>query len=184
MFTRNWFDQNIPFWTHFLSNYKDKPVKYLEIGCFEGKSTLWMMKNILTNKESHATVIDTFQGSPEHEGMNLSKLYETFVDNLKEYLHRITIVKDKSIHALKRLEDKFDIIYIDGSHKSADVLVDAILSFDLLKKGGMMIFDDYGWIFFKDRLDNPTAGIDAFLDIYSNQYMLVFKAHQVMIEKI
>lgn len=39
--------------------------------------------------------------------------------------------------------ERFDFIYVDGSHRSPDVIYDAILSFGLLKKGGIMIFDDY-----------------------------------------
>lgn len=42
-------------------------------------------------------------------------------------------------------ENKFDFIYVDGLHLSQDVLYDALLSFDLLKVGGILIFDDYLW---------------------------------------
>lgn len=40
---------------------------------------------------------------------------------------------------------RFDLVYIDGSHYSHDVLSDAVLSFPLLKVGGHMLFDDYLW---------------------------------------
>ena len=42
-------------------------------------------------------------------------------------------------------EAPFDLIYIDGSHTAADVLTDAVLAFQLLRVGGVMIFDDYLW---------------------------------------
>ena len=38
-----------------------------------------------------------------------------------------------------------DFIYVDGSHQAHDVLCDAILSFKLLRVGGIVCFDDYLW---------------------------------------
>ena len=47
---------------------------------------------------------------------------------------------------LRRLPlETYDIIYIDGSHATSDVLEDAVLSYRLLKPGGLLIFDDYHW---------------------------------------
>ena len=37
----------------------------------------------------------------------------------------------------------FDQIYIDGSHHSPDVILDLCLAYRLLKKGGVLILDDY-----------------------------------------
>jgi predicted O-methyltransferase YrrM len=39
----------------------------------------------------------------------------------------------------------FDFIYVDGSHQAPDVLSDAVLSFTLLKRNGVIAFDDYLW---------------------------------------
>jgi predicted O-methyltransferase YrrM len=41
------------------------------------------------------------------------------------------------------LKDKFDVIYVDGCHDFANVYVDTRLSSDLLKKDGIVMFDDY-----------------------------------------
>ena len=37
----------------------------------------------------------------------------------------------------------FDLIYIDGSHRRDDVMVDSLLAWSLLREGGFIIFDDY-----------------------------------------
>ena len=37
-------------------------------------------------------------------------------------------------------------VYVDGSHHARDVLQDAVLAWGLLRPGGYMIFDDYGWV--------------------------------------
>ena len=60
-FTSDWFTPHIPIWEKVLSPLKGKPdIRYLEIGVFEGRSSLWIAENILTHPSSHLTVIDPF----------------------------------------------------------------------------------------------------------------------------
>lgn len=184
MFTKNWHDTAAPFWSMYLGHLKDKPLTYLEIGCYEGKSLHWMFQNILTSSQSYATVVDTFDGSDEHKEEDKRNLYKRFSENIKDYSHRVKIIVGKSQEELRSIDRKFDIIYIDGSHKTSDVLEDAVLSWRLLKKDGIMIFDDYTWHFFKDELQNPVIGIDCFLKAFAGQYNEIFKAHQVIIRKV
>lgn len=66
---------------------------------------------------------------------------------------------------------------------ACDVLEDAILSFRLLKKDGILIFDDYGWTVYPQLQFNPKMGIDAFLDCFIGQYNLLLKEYQVVIQK-
>ena len=56
-FTEDWFSENNPEkvvrqFDEFLSEFKDKPCMFLEIGSFEGMSTIWMLENILTEESS------------------------------------------------------------------------------------------------------------------------------------
>jgi hypothetical protein len=46
----------------------------------------------------------------------------------------------------------FDFIYIDGSHLRGDVLTDAVLSWQLLGRGGVMVLDDYEWDRYRDNM--------------------------------
>ena len=96
-------------------------------------------------------------------------------------------------HEIPKFEDEFfDMIYIDGNHEPEFVLEDAVLSFRKLKKGGWMIFDDYGWVDIsisdlKEREDRNTKhGIDAFLNAYRNRIYIenakMFN-HQVFVQK-
>ena len=39
-------------------------------------------------------------------------------------------------------QGSFDFIYVDASHRAPDVLLDAVLAFQLLRIGGLIIFDD------------------------------------------
>jgi len=72
----------------------------------------------------------------------------------------------------ERVND-FDLIYIDASHYAVDVLTDAVLSFKLLKGGGMMIFDDYLWAGDENIVYYPKIAIDAFTNVFSNHLKLV-----------
>src|SRR5262249_31505110 len=64
----------------------------------------------------------------------------------------------------------FDLIYVDGSHQCPDVLFDAVVSFKLLRTGGIMLFDDYLWSEavrpdLTDSLRCPKPAIDSFVNL-------------------
>jgi predicted O-methyltransferase YrrM len=57
---------------------------------------------------------------------------------------------------------QFDFIYIDGNHCCDNVLADAVMSWTMLKPGGIMLFDDYLYEDLPDVLDRGKIAIDAF----------------------
>jgi len=61
---------------------------------------------------------------------------------------------------------------------------DAILSFALLKRGGLMIFDDYEWTCSKKYIDDPKPAIDAFMILYADKIKVLFINQQVIIRKL
>ena len=184
IFTVDWFSHNIPSWDIYLNNFKNKPnLNFLEIGSFQGRSTVWLLENILTDENSSITCIDTFEGSIEHHIYSkneLINLFDIFVHNVSTFKNKINIIRGKSQEVLKLLNESFDFIYIDGDHTAVSVIEDAILSFSLLKKGGIMIFDDYEWLVMNNYIDNPKPAIDAFLEIYANKITLLYKDYQVI----
>lgn len=192
IFQIDWFSPFISSWEKFLSPFKEKSnLNFLEIGSFEGKSTIWLLENILTHPTDRLTCIDTFMGSAEHSEkdyqVNISLIEEHFLHNIEVSgaKEKVTILKGFSREILPKLIHKsFDFIYIDGSHKASDVLEDTILSFLLLKKNGVLIFDDYKWIDVENILERPKLAIDAFLQIYEGQYQLLFKDYQVIVKSL
>lgn len=189
MFTQNWF--NISgrknFEKYLIPLFKDKlNLRFLEIGCFEGMATLWLLKNILTHSTSRIVCIDTFKGSEEHKKLTstINNLYTNFYINTKEYKHKIDIYIGTSETQLRRLDGNFDFIYIDGSHFAPDVLSDAVLSFPLLKKGGIMIFDDAEWNNRSKAEECPKLGVDSFLNTFVGKYEILLKDYQIVIKKL
>jgi len=188
IFSVDWFSCYIHNWTHFLKELKDKPnLRFLEIGSYQGRSTVWLLENILTDDTSSITCIDTFEGSEEHleyHQNDLQTLFQVFSHNISKFKNKVNIIKNKSQIALKQINEQYDFIYIDGDHTASSVIEDAILSFSLLKKGGIMIFDDYMWSCHKTPIDDPKAAIDSFLLIYADKINVLLINYQVIIEKI
>jgi hypothetical protein len=188
IFTVDRFTSNIPIWTYYLKELKNKPnLRFLELGSFQGRSTVWLLENILTDKTSTITCIDTFEGSVNHIfhfKNDMKNVFDIFSYNISKFKNKVNIIKDKSQIALKQINEQYDFIYIDGDHKATSVIEDAILSFPLLKKGGIMIFDDYMLFGMNKFVDNPKPAIDAFLEIYANKITVLYKNHQVIIEKL
>lgn len=178
---------NIASLTEILERFKGKEhIRALEIGCFDGRSTVWFMENILTNGNSAIVCIDHFQGGADHKhfSVDISGAQERFEANTAPYEYRIQLLKMPSWMGLRHTTFTFDFVYIDGSHLSQEVLEDAVLSWRLLDKGGILIFDDYDWKNMPAPLDNPGPGIDAFLSIYSGKFKELSRGHQIAIEKI
>ena len=114
--------------------------------------------------------------------------------NLASKHVNLTIHKELSDSALPKLlasghADTFEFIYVDGSHQAPDVLCDALLSFRLLRKGGLIVFDDYFWQETLpegvDLLRCPKPAIDAFTNLYSRKISVVGASlHQLFVQKI
>jgi predicted O-methyltransferase YrrM len=81
--------------------------------------------------------------------------------------------------------NSFDIVYIDGSHKASDVLEDAVISWRLVKPGGLIIFDDYNFVFEDHPEWNTGLAIDAFMKLFADQLKVIeIDQRQVFLEKI
>ena len=96
-------------------------------------------------------------------------------------------MKMTSYEALLKLNTQkpivqFDIIFIDASHEARDVMSDAVLSFPLLKEGGILIFDDYTWRKLQPNWYCPKPAIDAFLYAYRPYLKLCAMKSQVLVK--
>ncbi len=198
IFSVDWTNMYTKHWYKVLQKYKDMHnINFLEVGCFEGRSTVWLLDNILTHATSKITCIDTFEGSIEHHNDYtyrdiIPQLYDTFCHNISTYRDRVIVKRSYSQDALKELKDNknyYDFVYIDADHHASSVLEDAVLSFPLLKQNGILIFDDYNWgepvINGEINLNVPQPAINAFLQIYANKIEIIdIVYNQVIIRKL
>lgn len=184
-FSCDYFSKNIPIWDNILSRYKGKnDLRWLEIGCLEGRSSVWVLENILTSPNSKLIVCDTFVHGTE----------ETFKNNIRltGKSDQVEVLKNKSCKTLKILEsESFDFIYVDGNHLAKNALTDIVLSWELLKNGGIMIIDDYKIVYKEeherkfqlDELFRPSISIDIFLYVHRDDINILHKDYQVIIQK-
>lgn len=184
-YSEDWFDKNIPVWEVILADLKDKPIKALEIGSFEGRSTVWLLENILTHEDSRIVCIDPYKNYRDLEkfSMNWEEIRQRFFDNTEPWKHKVKLWQSESSDVLRFLEDQFDFVYVDGGHESAQCLIDGVLSHLLLKPGGILIFDDYLWAKLSKAPNVPKSAIDAFMDCFSEQYDLISAGYQIALRK-
>ncbi len=180
-FTQDWFSHNIQGLETILPLLPDNK-KFLEIGAFEGRASVWFASKL--GEKGVLICIDTWEGSEEHTNIDFKEVEKNFEHNLNLSKHKIIKLKGTSIQAYQSIcLDEFDLIYIDGSHTAPDVMTDAVMYFNLLKKGGVMVFDDYLWGKQLGVLHNPKIAIDTFTSIYSEKLDICMIGYQLAIKK-
>jgi|GEM_PF-1828606 len=179
IFSVDWTTRHTAQWMSTLAHLKDKPnVKALEIGSFEGKSAIWFLENILTHSTSGILCVDIFNAA-----------YETNFDHNTRYFGaKVKKIRAPSQLALRSLEpSSYDFAYVDGSHTSKDTLIDTVLTWDLMKPGGIIIIDDYLWENGKEGLNNdaftPQLGINAFLKVFEPYLDVLERGSQIIVRK-
>lgn len=172
---------------HIIHSHLPKPVRYLEIGAFEGQSIA--LVHAILNGEMRATAIDPFTNYSEQAGTDMGDVFNTFYANVKAIgaQKKVRVLKGRSVDHLPKLIDareRFDLIYIDGSHATLDVMLDAVLGWQLLARGGLMIFDDY-WYRRVDlgRSFRPKLAVDAFVGAIAHEIAVLDVAGQVFLRK-
>ena len=196
-FTEDWFSADDL--VQFLPLKTQEEIHFLEIGSFEGKSTVWFLENILLNEKSTITCIDPWttysQNNNSFDSYNKVDSEWNFTDNKNTFLHNIYLsgFKNKVIIEQgfsneilpKFILDKinYDIIFIDGNHTSPFVITDGIMSWYLLKEGGLMIFDDYLWSDSNSTL-SPKLAVDSFINCFRDYIEVIWSEYRLVIKKI
>lgn len=148
LFTHDWFHGGIMHdILQVIQSDKDDVHEILEIGAYEGKSSVWLMETYMKNEESNITIIDPFFETDKTTPVE-SDTIDRFLYNTKKTGNsdKITFFKDISLNVLPKLvsqRKKYSIIFIDGSHLSRDIIIDITLGWTMLKSDGYMILDDY-----------------------------------------
>ncbi len=197
-FTQDWFSNNIPVWDQLIDQVS--PSAFLEIGAFEGRATAYLIEKVGTQRPIEIHCVDTWEGGVEHAPSMMPDVERRFHENVAlataRASNRVDLVKHKGTSARMLPEliaagraGTFDFVYIDGSHQAPDVLLDAILGFQLLRPGGVIVFDDYLWHMeadgSQDHYNMPKPAIDAFVNIYRRK-LAVFSAplYQLLVRKL
>lgn len=192
-FTKDWFNWAPEVWQQLIPHLPERKA-FLEIGSFEGRSTTWIVENMMEDG-GWIDCVDTWEGGEEHDEEDMDAVLLRFRANAKllgaKYPARTVCEhRETSQWTLAQFVAKtfgshiYDFIYIDGSHIAKDVLTDACMAWPLLKPKGMMVFDDYLWTpNARDILHRPKAAIDAFTNIFAEEAEIVHVGYQLVVRK-
>lgn len=146
----------------------DRPLSYLEIGTYEGRSACWMLDNVLKHHMSTCVCVDI-------------KIQDNGWHNLRPYVDRVTIYEGDSKIIVPRLNVQFDIIYIDGDHSAKGALFDTVAAWRLCKEGGIILWDDYE---LHDKSNRVAKAVQAFLScLRQREYRILLDGDQFAVKK-
>jgi hypothetical protein len=179
------------FWKKIFKKFynTNSNINILEIGSYRGESASFFLDQI---KNSKITCVDTWEGSDENKsrGENFAEIENDFNQVEKKFKGRLIKKKEtskqffSSLNKEKLSNEIYDLVYVDGSHYADDVYFDAINSFKVLKKGGIIIFDDYLWFYYKNLLDNPISSINLFYKNYKQELEILYIYEQIIFRKL
>jgi predicted O-methyltransferase YrrM len=182
-YTQSWFlgSEIKRYLSHVLDHTAENRI--LEIGCFEGLSSVFFADNFLDNQNSRLTCVDPFltisnndhsQFLQNNEEMN----FDFNVSHCKNS-HKITIHKVTSDCFFEKNTEIYNFIYIDGCHEPEFIKRDMENCFNALEQNGIMWMDDY---LGGDGIQIKNA-MDSFLEKYNGKYQLIHKGYQLAIRK-
>jgi len=158
-------------WTHtnFIEKYDGPTNRCLEIGAFEGRTTIFLAKRF--------DVVDVVDPWEDYWDIpNVSEAFDRFKYNTQEYSN-INVYREKSEDILPLLlyGKLYDMIYIDGNHTAEAVYNDIEMSRKLLTEDGVIIIDDYK----TKTLPDVRLGIVRWLRENNNQDKIHFQSDKV-----
>ncbi|MFN5695600.1 MAG: class I SAM-dependent methyltransferase, partial [Cyanobacteriota bacterium] len=187
--SHDYFSGNIPQWRQFFDEViHQAPIRILEIGSWQGGSSLWLLDHVLGPRGGVLHCVDTWGGSSEHGflaelGITIEALFDA---NIARNPHAALVEKKKgpSEEVLPGLEPRsYDLIYIDGAHEASFAIQDAIHAHRLVRSGGFLLFDDY-YFQFADPSQHTARAIDFFVDTFHSSYTLLHKGSQVLMQRL
>ena len=185
----NWFAKSAVdnFATYLVQDAGLPDLKYLQLGVYTGDASVWLLENILTGPNTLLLDVDTWEGSDEeaHKSIAFSEVYEFYKKRVEPY-DNVRSARNSTYNFLmsnKERSNLFDFIYIDADHTTVGVLIDAELSWPLLKSGGIMAFDDLTWGADLPPSQSPKAGILLFAERHRLEFDLIVANTQYWIKK-
>lgn len=178
-FTSDIFSYLIPIWEENLKPLIAAPKNdALQVGCYQGMSCCWILDKILGGETDTLTCIDK-----DFEAHFKSNIIKTGKESQVSFLAG-------NIHQLMAnlTPQSFDLINLRERPKLAKHIEKSTqIAWKLLRPGGFLIFNFYGWRHPTDKQKNPQKVIDQFLESIPDQWQRVClspQAYQLIIRKL
>lgn len=133
-----------------LARKAPKGSTIVEIGSWQGKSTIWLGKGAERSGSCALFAIDPHTGSPEHrQGGKHVWTFDLFSQNISNagLQHLVKPLVKSSVDAAGEVKESVDLLFIDGAHEEEAVRADLKTWFPKVKEGGVIAFHDsaLGW---------------------------------------
>ena len=182
-FSQKWFLNNFEIFTFFLPKDKSLKFDYLEVGCYEGLSSFYVLSEYKSVNAFFLDIWDMPNPNSKTLSHNFGLIEKAFDQNLSGFDFKK--MKNDSVISMRKLLKEnvhFDFIYIDGSHNGEDILSDAIEAFKILKVNGLMFFDDF-LQHDDNRILQSYVGVDKFLSLYSDYLKIEYFQNNLVVRK-
>jgi len=182
-YTRQWFNKSELKHSLFKHIEASNEQRILEIGCYEGMSSVFFADHCIDHPRSTLTCVDPFLSvKNDHAALLQTNEEHRFDRNMTFCKHRekIGIHKITSDEFFKKNMSTYTFIYIDGCHEVGFIQRDMENSFRRLEKNGVMWMDDY---LGGDGIQIRRT-MDAFVEKYKDQLVVIHRGYQLAIRKL
>ncbi len=137
-------------------------------GGYEGLSSVWLSNKLLQHDDSYMQIVSSFTNQREQQICAFNTYFS-------KYYYKLNIVPVPREHKLleQAVADpdiRFDVIYSDAWPEFKDVIYDGILSWNLLKRGGILIFNGGDSAAVKNIIDAVNATV-----LYNSDDFVIIK---------
>jgi tetratricopeptide (TPR) repeat protein len=169
---------------------RGEKITILEIGTYTGTSLLQLVQRI---PNSIGYGLDRWSSYAENEllqSMDDLHIESSFYKNIATLgmEERVFGIKGDSERILMDMvvrQERFDFIYVDGSHLMLDCYTDLVLSWNLLRPSGILAIDDYCYNLDDNKpiTSSPFEAVNHFLAKYGYELSLLHKGYRVFVQK-
>jgi len=78
--------------------------------------------------------------------------------------------------------ERYDVVFIDGSHEAFDVIHDLTEAYRVVRNGGIVIADDYTW--HNEKSDCPKVAIDMFAEQAKDRIQILRKTRLFVCKRL
>ena len=160
-------------------SYKNNIKKILEIGTFDGKNSFLLS---LLFKNSKIDTIDLRKNNINFKNSyNREKSVSSFINLRNKILSKSKNINFKELNSIKlcNINNKYDLIWIDGAHGYPIVCIDIINSLRLISRNGIIICDDiYINKVKSDQMYNSNASFETLTELKKEKiinFQLIYK---------
>jgi hypothetical protein len=149
------------------AEFAGKPFTYVEVGVWGAASAHYCCHEVLTHPDARGYGIDPYEIDFKRDAQVIEGVYQGARERLKKWIDngQFQLIRGRSQDVLRTWpHGKIDFLYLDGAHHAHDVLLDFVLAWPHLKRGSVILFDDYGIglrQFEKDGLPRVPVAVSA-----------------------